>query len=599
MRFLSTLAASVLGTLVAFGLVFLLLFFFVFAISLSGDPTPRVTPGSVLVVPVDGTVPEQAPDDPFLQAFSDGPTYDLLDMHSAMEKAASDDRIEAVWLRLKTVSASWGTLEEVRSAVSRFRESGKLVIASSEDFGMSEKAYYLATAADSVFTGPVSMFNYNGFAFQPAFFAGSLDKLGIEPKVVRAGQFKSAVEPFTRSTLSDENRLQLSALLETQNDVFKQDVAARRGMTPEALEQMADEDPIMQSETAAERGLIDGLKHYDEVLDVFRKTLGLETSAGVPTIEITQYARVPASEAGISYAGGGEVAVIYATGQIVSGESDQPVGGDASQIGSTTLVQALRQARSSSSVRAVVLRVNSPGGSASASEAMWREVTRTTEEKPVIVSMGGSAASGGYYIAAAADTIVANRTTITGSIGVFGLLFDASELLEDRLGVTFDEILTSEYADIYSSTEPFSEGERRLFAGFVDNTYQTFLQRVADGRGMDVSAVNDIAQGRVWSGRDAATVGLVDTLGTLYDAVRLAGRRAGLDGPVPVRILPRPKSFIERFNERLSGQAAQIWQSMGRSPLEERLLQEARYLQQILGTHGTVQARLPVRIEIE
>jgi protease-4 len=595
MRFLSTLTASVLGTLLALGLVVFFLFFFFFALALSGDTTPTIQPGSVLVVPIEGPIPERMADDPFQQAFGDGPRYDLRDLQTALRNAQTDERIEAVWLRLKGTSASWGTLEEVRSAVAGARADGLPVIASSEEFGMGEKDYFLASAADSVFVGPQSSFEYNGFASIQPFFEGAFDKLGVEPQLVRAGKFKSAGEPFTRSDLSEPNRRQIEALLSTVNTRFKEAVAAARGLPADTLEQLADENAMLRAEAAAEAGLIDGLQYEDEVKALLRTRLGLPAGTDLPTTSVTNYSRVPASDAGVTYSGEGHVALVYGEGNIVTGDPDEGPFGPGNQVlGSTPLVEALNEARTSSAAKAVVLRINSPGGSAAASEAIWRAVQRTAAEKPLYVSMGGVAASGGYYIAAPADTILANPTTTTGSIGVFGLLFNAESLFEDRLGVTFDQVSTSPYADLYTPVKPLAPEERRLLAGSIDEVYDIFLQRVADGRGMDTSAVNDVAQGRVWSGRDAREVGLVDTTGGLRDAIALAGEAGGLgDGPYRTRVLPRPKTFFERLNERFSTQATQLWQTLAATPLERRLWRHKRVLERVTGVHGSVQARLP------
>jgi protease-4 len=286
---------------------------------------------------------------------------------------------------------------------------------------------------------------------------------------------------------------------------------------------------------------------------------------------------------------------VYAQGNIVPGDPDEnPFAPEQQTLGSTGLIDALETARTSASTQAVVLRINSPGGSASASEAMWRAVQRTADEKPVIVSMGDVAASGGYYIAAAADTIVANPTTVTGSIGVIGLLIDATELFEDKLGITFDGVRTSSYADMFLPSQSLEPGERRLLGQYIDETYSTFLQRVAEGRAMDTSAVHDIAQGRVWSGEDAQRVGLVDTLGTLQEAVAIAGETAGMgDGPYQTRILPRPKTFFQRLNEQFSAQATQLWMSIASTPLERKLWRHKRVLDRVVGRDGRIQMRLP------
>ena len=600
MRFLSTLTASVLGTLIALGIIVFFLFFFLFALALAGDRTPTVQPSSVLTVPLKGPIPERAAADPFQRAFGEGPQYDLQDLTQALRKARTDGRIEAVWLRLKGTSASWGTLEEVRRAIETTRESGIPVIASSEEFGMGEKDYFVASAADSVFVGPQASFEYNGFASTLAFFKGAFDKLDVEPEVIRAGKFKSAVEPFIRSDLSEPNRRQIEALLSTVDTRFTNAIAEARDRSPEALATLADDEALLRAERAAEEGLIDGLKYEDEVRTLLQSRLDLPDATDLPTVSVSTYNRIPASDAGVSTTGTGNVAIVYGQGNIVSGDPNQtPFGSNPQVMGSTPTIEALNEARTSASTKAVVFRIDSPGGSAAASEAIWRAVKRTAAEKPLYVSMGGVAASGGYYVAAPADTIVANATTTTGSIGVFGLLWNAEGLFEDKLGVTFDGVNTSPYADLYAPTKPLDAGERRLLTESIDSVYDTFLQRVADGRAMDTSAVNDVAQGRVWSGRDAKEVGLVDTLGTLQTTVSLAGQAGGLgEGPYDVRVLPRPKTVFERLNERLATQATQIWQSMATTPLERTLWQHRRVLKRVAGTNGSVQARMPYVPEI-
>jgi protease-4 len=600
MRFLSTLAASVLGTLIALVALFLLLLFFFFALSLSASQTPQVQPGSVLVLPIDGPLPERVANDPFAQAFAEAPQYDLRDVQTALRNAARDDRIQGVWLRIKGTSAGWGTLEDVRAALLAFRErSGKPVYASSADFGMREREYFLASAADSVFAAPVSSFEWNGFASTQLFFADALDRLDIEPKIVRVGEFKSAVEPFLRSDLSEENRMQLNALLENQNERLKTVVAKQRGIDAALLESLADESAVLDAEGALDAGLLDALYYDHEVLDLFREGAAFTPGQSVPQVDVSDYAQVPASEANVSFTGSGNVAVVYAEGGIVSGDTEDPFGNSSQSIGSETFIDAMASARTSSSAKAVVVRINSPGGSASASEVMWHAVERTAQEKPVIVSMGDVAASGGYYIAAGADSILAQPTTITGSIGIYGILFNARAFFEDRLGVTFDQVSTSPLADLTSVVEPFSDREQRLLEQTLDRKYETFLQRVADGRGMDVEAVDDVARGRVWAGQDALAAGLVDRLGGLDEAIAVAGKAGGLgDGPYRTRILPRPKTFFEALNSEFSSQAARAWMRWTASDWEQRMWSQFRGLRSVLEHQGTAQARLPFSIEI-
>ena len=603
MRFLSTLVASALGTLVALGVLFLFLFLFVLAFAFSSDATPAVTAGSTLVVEVDGAIPERVARDPFTESFTTQTArYDLVDLKNALEKAAVDERIAGVWLRLKGTSAGWATLNEARAALMAYKASGKPLVASSEDFGMTEKTYYLASAADHIFASPQAPFEFNGFYINSEFYKQALDKLEVEPQIVRAGKYKSAVEPFLREDLSAPNRAQLEALLATQSDQFIEAVSASRNLDRTTLTQLAEASAILNAESAVDAGLLDSLAYHDQVIDFIQQRYGNAPDEELTTTSVSRYASVPFSEVGLSPSSSDEIAVVYAEGQIVTGSTDDvyPLGGGSGMIGSTTFNEAMREARTEPSVRAILLRVNSPGGSVAASEAMWREVALASEAKPVIVSMGNLAASGGYYIAAPAETIVADPQTLTGSIGVFGLFFDAGGLFENKLGVTFDAVRTSPYADIFSGVRPLSENERRLLETSVDATYEQFLGRVAEGRGMTPEAVDAIGQGRVWTGADALDVGLVDTLGTLDDALSIAAERADLgEGPYRVRILPKPKTFFDRLNESLYTEAARLWTEATTSPAERALLQQRRTLQQLAREHGTVQARLPQTITIE
>lgn len=601
MRFLSTLAASVIGTLLALGLVVFFFVFFIFALSLSADQTPTVQSGSVLTVPLEGDLPERVTNDPFQQAFGGGPSYDLRDLQTSLEKASSDPRIEAVWLRMKGLSAGWATLEEVRQAVANARDEGVPVIASSDEFGMTEKGYFVASAADSVFTAPQSSFEYNGFATTVTFFNDALQRLEVDPQIIRAGEYKSAGEPLMRSDLSDPNREQLTALLETVNDRFLTTVAEARGQTENSLDRLASEDAFLSSTTAVDEGLVDGLHYEDEVRDRLQDLVGATVPNGLSTVSVDNYTRVPAEEADRSYTGTGQVDIVYAEGNIVAGDPDEsPFGPSQQMLGATPLAEALEEARTNSQTRAVVLRVNSPGGSAAASEAMWRAVERTASEKPVIVSMGDVAASGGYYLAAGADSIVADPTTTTGSIGVFGLVANAEDFFDNKLGITFDGVRTSPYADLFSPTKPLAENERRLISTSIDQTYETFLQRVADGRDLSVSAVDEVAQGRVWSGRDAEEVGLVDTTGSLADAVAMAGAAADLgEGPYRTRELPRTKTVLERFSQQFGAQARTMWRSVTMNALERELWRHKQLFDRVVGTHGSVQARLPFEVRVE
>ncbi len=599
MRFLSTLLASVLGTLLALGAIFVFLILFVFALSLSADPTPSVASESVLKIDLSGPVPERAASDPLAQAFGEAPKFDLTDVNSALRKAAADDRIEGVWLRVRGAGSGWARLGDIRESIETFKESGKPVFASGTDAGINEQGLYLASAADHVFMPPLSPFQMNGFYITQPFFGNALERLDIEPKIVRVGDFKSAVEPFEREDLSEENELQLSELLASQNDQFNRGVGEGRGLGADEIQRIATENPILDSESALEAGLIDALRYPDEIEGFIEDELGV--SGSLNTVPVHRYANVPASDAGLEVTAEGSVAVVYAEGNIVPGKSqDDPFGGTGASVGSETFVDAIDQARTSSDIQAIVVRVNSPGGSAAASEVMWRAIQRAADEKPVVISMGDLAASGGYYLAVGASDIVAQENTITGSIGVFGLLFNTGSFFENQLGVTFDGVETSPYADIYSGLKPFTGDQRERLEASLDRTYDTFLQRVADGRNMERADVEAVSAGRVWSGRDAKEVGLVDDIGGLSHAIERAAEAAEMgEGPYRIQILPRPKTFIERFSESFSASAHSQLMRWNTTPIEREWIEQQEALQRMIGTHGTIQARLPVDIRFE
>lgn len=598
MRFLSTLIASTLGTLLALGVVVLFFLFFFFALALSADQEPRVTPGSVLVLELDGPIPERAAADPLGRAFGGVPAYDLNDVKMALRKAAADTRIDAVLLRAHGAAAPWGVLQEIRDELLTFKESGKPLLASSGEYYSSEQDYFLNSTADRVFAAPEGFFEFNGFATQLAFFRETLDQLDVDVQVVRAGAYKSAVEPFTRDDLSPENREQVSEMLDATNGTFMQAVAESRDLTVDALDRIATEAATLTAKHALEEHLIDDLHYDDEVFDVIKQQLNEAEDEELPTISLEQYARVSPSSTGLERGDEGEIAVVYAEGQIVPGESED-LYGSTPMIGSETFSEAMENARTSDRTDAVVVRINSPGGSAAASDAMWRAIELTAREKPVVVSMGGVAASGGYWIATAADSIVADPLTITGSIGVFGVFFDASGLFENKLGVSFDGVQTSPYADMFTGLSAISEEEHALLERFIDETYQAFLQKVAESQELSVEEVEAIAQGRIWTGARAHEVGLVDVLGTLDTATQIAAERAGLEEDTyRIRTLPRPKTFFERLNEAFYTQAGQVWQKLARSPFERGLLEQQRILREVVRDHGAAQARLPFTLEI-
>ncbi len=603
MRFLSTLIATTLGALVAFGIMFFLGFMFLFAVAASSDQAPRVRTGSVLTIPLSGSLPEITSDDPFATSFGGAPAYDLSQFKNALAKAAVDQRIDGVWLQMRGMSGSWAALQEMHAALEAFKDSSdKFIVASSEDHAVSEKAYFLATTADEIYASAQAPFEFNGFFLAAEFYKNAFDKLDIQAQPIRAGKYKSAIEPFIRTNLSDENREQLGALLDDTYDVFLNAISKSRSLQEEAVLETMEADAIMQATDAYRAGLIDDLMFYDEVEAAIKTKLELEEDDDLRTVSMKSYVRVPDKEAGLEGGGDDDIAVVYAVGTIMpgkSGYSTNPLmGGDI--LGSATFNEAMRTAVDSDKVKAIVVRIDSPGGSAAASDAMYREIARAAETKPVIISMGSYAASGGYWMAMGGDMIVADPLTITGSIGVFGMSLDLSSMYENKLGITFDVVRTGPYADMYSGTRPLTPTELHLLEQSVDETYASFLELVAENRGMDVEDVDALAQGRVWTGVDAKNNGLVDMLGDLDTAIAVAAEQAALEsGAYDIRRLPRPKTMLEQFNEALAVRSQQVWMNLTASPVEQFLAQETENMRQILEMNGHVQALLPTRITIE
>ncbi len=605
MRFFSTLVASTLGTLLALGAMLLIGLLLVIGLVASADTTPAVRSGSVLVVDLGGAVPELVADDPLGRALGGGgPELDLASIRSGLRMAAADDRIEAVWLRAGAVTAPWGTVEEIRGALDLYKASGKPLLASGDGPYHAEADFALTSAADSLYLPPLSFFECNGFQLETQFFKRGLDRLGVTPNVIRAGTFKAAVEPFVREDLSPENREQLQTLVDAQGASFVELASKRRPATRAALESCIGSTPTMSAEDARRTGLAAGLLTRDEVEARLRGRFGEDAAGKLRTISLAAYARTSPGDAGIEFDGNAEIAVVLAEGTIVDGESGGAGGllGGGASIGDETFNAAMRTAREDDDVKAVVVRVASPGGSAVASESMRRAIALTKATKPVVVSMGDYAASGGYWIATAADAIVAQPTTLTGSIGVFSLFFDARAAFNDRLGITFDAVETGPHADIGSLTATPDATEAAVLQRGVDATYDAFLGHVARARKMPVARADSLGQGRIWSGRDALRLGLVDRLGGLREAVALAAARARIDpNTTPLRILPRPLSFTEQLTSQMNSRLGAALGAFARARLsapERAAVDAAQALQSALDAHGQTLALLPLRLRM-
>ncbi len=561
---------------------------------MGGEEEVEVKENTVLRIDLSVPIMEQGSDNPFqgLSPFNFKPqeSIGLNQILKALENAAKDEHIKGIYLDMNGVECGMATATEIRNGLLKFKESGKFVVAYSEVY--SQKEYYLASVADEVWLNPAGLVEWRGLASQIMFYKNMLEKLEVEPQVIRYGKFKSAVEPFMLDKMSEANRLQTSTYVNALWDVMVEGIAETRGTTVAALDSIADNALVQDAKDALEHGLVDSLVYKDQVLADLRARLGVKEADGkINSIDITKYKSVPPvrsegeKDKGLAK---DKVAVIYANGSIESGESSDDA------MGSETISKLLRKAREDKDVKAVVLRVNSPGGSALASDVMWRETVLIKQAgKPFIVSMGDVAASGGYYISCAADTIVAQPNTITGSIGVFGLLPNAQKMLNNKLGINIDTVKTNRYADLGSIFRPLTDGERQIIQNGVNDIYHEFIGKVAEGRGMTTADIDSIGQGRVWSGRDALRIGLVDVIGGLDVAIKIAAEKAKLTD-YRTQELPEVKDPFEQIMADLKGDAEE-------TAMRQRLGQYYPFLKDMeqLARMKGVQARLPFVMHID
>ncbi|MFN8691506.1 MAG: signal peptide peptidase SppA [Cyclobacteriaceae bacterium] len=589
MNFLKTFFASCLGSLLALFLFFIIGIFLVAGIigaAMSGgdESLTTISDNSVFRLELNVPITELEVEDPFeglpLPGIESG-SIGLIQLKQAIDHAASDPKIKGIYLDVSFFMGGYATAREIRQSLEEFKATGKWVIAYSEM--MSESSYYIASAADKVFLNPEGDLEFNGLSVEIGFFKQLFDKLEIKPEVFRVGDFKSAVEPFLLDKMSDENRLQLNALLGSMYGTLLSDIAASRQREAADLRAIADKALVTSARQAREHGLVDSLMYYDQVEDYLRDKLGL---AEDKKITFARYGKYRKSFATASKSKN-EIAVIVADGDILPGEAQPGV------VGSETFAEQLRKARKNDNVKAIVLRINSPGGSSLASDVMWREIVLASEEKPVIASMGDYAASGGYYLAMACDTIVTQPNTITGSIGVFSILYDASDFLKNKLGITFDEVRTGQTADLITFTRPLNAQERNIWQSRTNEIYETFTTKAAQGRGMAVEDIKDIASGRVWSGKQALVNGLADVEGGLADALTLAAGQAGLGNDYKVKYYPKPKTFLELWLSNMEETAAEraMREKLGSA---YPLYREWQQLEKLKGN----QARLPFRFRV-
>ncbi|MTI30294.1 signal peptide peptidase SppA [Xanthovirga aplysinae] len=540
-RFFKIVLATIVGLIIFSGLTLVLLIIIIS--SASKEEEVKLKENTVLELKLDKQIVERTKDDPFgeFPYWADGDNkVGLIQLMEAIEHAKNDDKIEGIFLEPRSIQAGYSSLSEIRKSLQEFKSSGKFIYAYGETF--SEADYFLASVADKVFLNPRGLLEFNGFKAENIFFKKTLEKLELEPQIFRVGDYKSAVEPFIREDMSEASRIQTTALINSLYNTYLKHVANSRQINNKELKNISENLLVRNAKDAKTYKLVDQLAYFDEVQDAIRQELELEQEEKIPTVTYKKY-RKSYSNTKVS---ANRIAVIVASGNIVSGK-----GGE-NAIGSDTFAAAIRKARKDKKIKAIVLRVNSPGGSALASDVIWREVKLATKEKPVIASMSDYAASGGYYISMASDTIVAEPNTITGSIGIFGIIVNAKGLLNNKLGITTDVVKTGKYSDIMTATRPLSDFEKSVIQKSVEEGYEAFTTKAAEGRNMSLEKLKQVASGRVWSGEQALSNGLVDVLGGLEDAINIAAKKAGVEDDYKVRYYPKQKGVFEQIFEEFS-----------------------------------------------
>jgi protease-4 len=509
-------------------------------VAASGDKHIDVDANSILHINLNSEIPERTPHNPlaglgFLGIESEK-VIGLNDILANIKRAKTDANIKGIFLDESYMLSGQATTEEIRNALIDFKTSGKFIIAYSEVY--TQSFYYLASVADKIYINPKGMFEFKGFSSQITFLKGTLDKLGIEAQVIKVGTYKSAVEPFVLTKMSPANREQVTSYLGSLYDHFLTGISETRKVNKDSLFNIANNMRIQFPEDAMKYHLVDGLKYRDEVLDELKERTNVGNTSDLHKVELADYTN--ATDKPDKKASKNHIAIIYASGEIQGGD------GDENTIGSDRISEALRKARLDNNIKAVVFRVNSPGGSSLASDVIWREVYLTKKVKPIIVSMGDLAASGGYYISCAADSIYAEPNTLTGSIGIFAIIPNLQKLFNDKLGMTFDGVKTGKYADLGDVTRPLSPEEKAILQNSVNRGYDEFTKAVADGRHKTQTYINSIGQGRVWTGEQALKNGLVDKLGNINDAIKCAARMAHLKN-YTLSAYPEQKSFFAKL----------------------------------------------------
>ncbi|MCM4169504.1 Protease 4 [Arenibacter antarcticus] len=586
MNFLRNLLASIIGGLIAFGILFVM-FLILAALMSKGDGAVAVKDNSVLELQLQYPINDYVGmdnADPFAGLFNMNQGLDEV-LH-AIRVAKEDDKIKGISIANNVIMAGLSQTHAIRNALKEFQESGKFIYAYGDFF--TQKDYYLASVASDIYLNPVGAMEFKGLSTEVLFFKDLQEKSGIKMEVIRHGKYKSAVEPFLANEMSDANRTQIKELLEGLWATMLSDISESRDITVEDLNQIADTLGTRTTEYATRSGLIDQVAHFDEYETMMKETLEMSEDEDINYVAIADY--IHAANKKKLNTGKDKIAVIYAQGEIWYGEGGPNV------IGQGIINEAIKKARDDKDVKAIVLRVNSPGGSALTSDIIWRELEITKEVKPVVVSMGDVAASGGYYIAAGANKIFAEPTTITGSIGVFGTIPNLSKLAEN-IGINAEQVGTNKNSVEYSLFEPMQDNFRGNVQEGIEQVYNTFLDRVAQGRGITIAQADSLAQGRVWSGVDAKRLGLVDELGGLDDAIAEAAIMVGLE-KYSIQRLPKYKTGFEKLMEDMGGAGARGKEAMIQKEIGVEAYTILKEVRSAMENKGA-QARMPFTLRIQ
>lgn len=555
-------------------------------VSMAGKKEVVIEPNSVLHLKFDESIPERSPAGPF--AFSSTnfiqttKTPGLLESMDLIKAAAEDEKIKGILLDLSDIPSGLATLEEVRNELISFKKSGKFIYAYGEVY--SQKAYYLATVADQIIVNPEGAIDFKGLTGQVMFLKGLLNKLDVNAQIIRHGKYKSAIEPLISDKMSEANKDQTMTYIGSIWNHISTKISESRKLDASFIQNVADSLKLETADDAVKLGFADQAAYRDQLISLLKSKIGIDEKDKLNLVTLSKYKdHKPAK---LSRRAKDKIAVIYAVGDIVSGEGDDVT------IGSERISKAIRKARLDSTVKAIVFRINSPGGSALASDVIWREISLAREKKPVVASMGNLAASGGYYIACAADTIVTNPTTLTGSIGVFGVIPDFGKFFNNKLGITFDQVKTNQNADYISVTRPMTTYEEKVLTNSIERIYSTFIGHVAEGRSMQTAEVDSIGQGRVWSGIDGIKINLADEAGGLRRALEIAAGMANLEDYRTIS-LPSQKDPFTQIIDDLTGNPSD-------SKMKEELGILYPYYKQIISLSRLegIQARMPYEVEI-